>query len=300
MDREILFWAIALVMVLVGCTAVALAFLRPERFTAKEVDADELNRSLLNQELLTLEKEFRAGLITQSIYDESVEDVKRRALEDLTPGKKAAVKSHNPLPAMLAGCAVVAVATFSLYAYLGSPSLIVFADSIKRHGIMQEDGSLAQSAPEYDIRTLRAYLAGNSKDERAWTLYARLLVEAKDWAAAAQAYRAAIDLKGKVSKDPAVLLEYAASLMSLQADETYEQAYGVIQEALKLDETNTNAHELAAIACLELSKWRQAREHLEILLSRLTFDSASYRSIAETAAYAAQQERLQNERQQKK
>ena len=297
MDREILFWAIALVMVLVACTAVALAFLRPERFTAKDIDADELNRSLLNQELQTLEKEFQAGLITQTIYDESVEDVKRRALEDLAHGKKTVTKSHNPLPAMLAGCAVVAVATFSLYAYLGSPSLIVFADSIKRHGIMQEDGSLA---PQYDVRTLRAYLADNAKDERAWTLYARLLVDAKDWAAAAQAYRAAIDLKGKVSKDPVVLLEYAASLMSLQTDETYEEAYGVIQEALKLDETNTNAHELAAIACLELSKWSEAREHLEMLLRRLTFDSPSYRSIAETAAYAAQQERLEKERQRQK
>mgnify|MGYP002770554818 CR=1 FL=1 len=296
MDRELLFWAIALVMVFVACSAVAWAFLRPECFTTAQNDADELSRTLLNEELATLKKEFEAGLITQAIYDESVEDVKRRALEDLSRTDKPAGGKAHTLTMMFAGFAVVAAGSLGLYAYLGSPSLIVFADSIHRHGIMQPDGTLVDAPAQYDARTLRAYLADNAKDERAWVLYARLLVEAKDWAGAAQAYRAAIDIKGKVSKDADVLLEYAASLMSLQTDPAYEEGYGVIQEALKLDETHVKGHELAAIACLELSRWKQAREHLEVLLGRLTFNSPAYRSIAETAAFAAQQERLENER----
>ena len=299
MDRELIFWAIALVMVLIACSALAWAFLRPARFTTEASDAEELNRSLLNEQLMTLKKEFEAGLITQAIYDESVEDVKRRALEDLADKPKTVGAKAHSLTVMLAGCAFVAAASFSLYAYLGSPSLIVFADSLQRHGIMQPDGTLLEVPAQYDTRTMRAYLADNPKDERAWVLYARLLVEAKDWAAAAQAYRAAIDLQGKVSKDPDVVLEYAASLMSLQTDPSYKEAYGVIQKALKLDETNMKGHELAAIACLELARWGEARQHLEVLLSRLTFNSAAYQSIAETAAFAAQQERLENEKAQK-
>lgn len=293
MDREMLFWAIALVMILVACAAMALAFLCPKRFVCGKVDADDMNRELLNQELKNLEAEYKAGLTTKAIYEESVEDVKRRALEDLAKTKTVEEQGNGGLITMLASCAFVAAAALGLYSYLGSPSLIVFADSVQNHGIMQEDGSLADTTPTYDIRTMRAYLAENAGDERAWTLYARLLAEAKDWPAASQAYKTAIDLNGKVAKDPEVYLEYAASLMSQETHAAYEEAYSAIESSLLLDETNANAHELAAIAALELQMWSQARSHLEFLLGRLTFDSPAYKSIAETAAYAAQQERAQ-------
>lgn len=292
MNTEMIFWAIALLMAVVACLSVAAAFLRPKIFSNGGSDPVEVSRALLNDELDVLKAELAAGAISQAIYEESVVDVKRRALEDLSA---SAVKTNTDgrlnTTVGASVCAVVVAAAFGIYLMLGSPSLIVFADSVQKHGIMQEDGTLADAGPQYDVQTMKAYLAENRKDERAWTLYARLLVQEQNWEAAAQAYQSAIDLNGKVSQDPEVLLEYAASLMSLQTQDAYRKGYDAVRRALALDETNRNAHELAAIACLELQMWRQAREHLETLLQGLSFDTPSYRSIAETAAYAAQRER---------
>ena len=156
---------------------------------------------------------------------------------------------------------------------------------------MRADGSLAAAAPQYDAPLMSAYLKRNPSDERAWVLLARLYVEEAKWTEAAKAYRSALDLKGKVSHDAAVWVEYAASVMSLPTDDAYDQGIPILEEALRLDEANTSAHELYAIASLETHRWAQALKHLEYLMSRLHMDTPKYRKLAQLAAYAAGMER---------
>lgn len=287
MTTEIIFWCIAALLIAAALAAVAAAFMRTSRFCSPTGSSLEQSRALLNEELDLLARERAANLVSEAIYADSVEDVRRRALEDLEEGR---TEPNRKAVMALVSVLLVAV-SLALYLKVGAPGMIPFVDSQRTQGIMRADGSLAAAAPQYDAPLMSAYLKRNPSDERAWVLLARLYVEEANWTEAAKAYRSALDLKGKVSHDAAVWVEYAASVMSLPTDDAYDQGIPILEEALRLDEANTSAHELYAIASLETHRWAQALKHLEYLMSRLHMDTPKYRKLAQLAAYAAGMER---------
>ena len=92
MTSEFIFWCIAGLMLAAAAFFIAAAFLRTRLFSGQEETSEKANRKLLNEELEVLEKEKAAGLISQSIYEESVDDVRRRALR-----RSGAVRKHEYL-----------------------------------------------------------------------------------------------------------------------------------------------------------------------------------------------------------
>ena len=293
MTRELIFWALAALMAAAAAAAAMIPLVRAGRSGASAAAGEAMNRELLTEELENLRRERDAGLIGEASYAESVEDVQRRALEEL---QKSAPKHATVHPAVGVGAVAAAVVcALAVYGQIGSAGLINFVSGRQTGGIMQTDGSLGETRVDYDADMLTAYLARNPEDERAQTLLARLYVKAKDWKAAAGAYEKAVAIGNRVARDPIVLAEWAASLMSLQTDESYAEAADILERALMLDERDVNARELAAIAALELRRWGEARKHLELLLTRVSMDTHEYRSIADTAAYAASMERMQKE-----
>ncbi len=293
MTFETIFWIVAAILSAVAVFAVLWALMR------KAPDEDgsltqELSREALAEQLRVLDEERAAGLVTDSIYESSVTDVQRRALEELAIDEKH-VKRTPPLgKAFAVGLAVVvAGSAFALYKGLGSPSLINFVSEPPKQGIMQADGTLGSTEGLYDEASLGAYLKDNGKDERAWVLYARLKVHKQAWKEAADAYKKAVDLNGFVAKDANVLVEYAAALISQETKETYVQSLAVLDQALAIDSKLLSARELYAISSLELGYWTQARESIEFLLSQMSMDDLVYERLAQTGAYAAEQERLE-------
>ncbi len=299
MTTEIIFWCIAALMLAAAIAFLAAAFWRTPLFSSTTGTSEEANRGLLVAELELLEREHKAGLVSQAIYEESVEDVRRRALEELGAAPKGRRLETHQKAVFAALSGFVAAVSLAVYSAVGAPGMIPFVDSQSTQRLMRADGTLAAAAPQYDEELMRAYLKRNPGDERAWVLLARLLVKQSDWKGAVEAYKSALDLGRKVSRDVEVWTEYAASVMSLPEQDAYETGLPIVQKALELDEANAQAHELAAIACLETRRWGQARVHLEYLLSRLTMDSPRYRRLAGAAALAARMERMQNEEQEK-
>ena len=287
MTSEIIFWCIAGLMLAAAVFFIAAAFART-RFFCGEQTSEQANRRLLNEELEVLKKERAAGLISDSIYEESVDDVRRRALEELPEVRQVQAQDRHKIAVMVCVCLFVAAGALALYLQIGAPGMIAFVESQRTHGLMRADGTLAAAAPQYDAKLMEAYLKRNPNDERAWVLLARLYVKERSWSAAIASYRSALDLNGKVVHDPEVWIEYAASIMSLPEPDAYEKGLPAAAKALSLDETNANAHELYAIACLETARWKEALEHLEYLLSRLHMDTPQYQKLARTAAFAAQ------------
>ena len=291
MTFETIFWIVAAILSAVAVFAVLWALMR------KAPDEDgsltqELSREALAEQLRVLDEERAAGLVTDSIYESSVTDVQRRALEELAIDEKH-VKRTPPLGKAFGLAVVLAGSAFALYKGLGSPSLINFVSEPPKQGIMQADGTLGSTEGLYDEASLGAYLKDNGKDERAWVLYARLKVHKQAWKEAADAYKKAVDLNGFVAKDANVLVEYAAALISQETKETYVQSLAVLDQALAIDSKLLSARELYAISSLELGYWTQARESIEFLLSQMSMDDPVYERLAQTGAYAAEQERLE-------
>lgn len=293
MTYETTFWIAAVLLSAVAVFAVLWALLR-DKDNDDSVLGQELAREALAEQLRVLQEERSAGLINDAIYEASVTDVQRRALEEISDNKRQGRRSV-PLGKSFALVLslVMVLGTFGLYKALGSPSLINFVSEPPKPGIMQSDGSLGSTAGLYNEESLAAYLKDNAQDERAWVLYARLKVREQRWQQAAAAYKKAVDIGELVSKDPDVLVEYAAALISQETRQNYIESLHILDQALAINAKHLPAHELYAISSLELEHWSDARMHLEFLLSMLSMDDPVYERLAQTAAYAAQQERLQ-------
>lgn len=298
MTREIVFWCIASVMMLAAVASVLVALWRPQWFVRGKEAAVDANRTILADQLKELHAMHEKGELTDATYAESVAELERRVLEEgvaHVPGKKTNIPFLIAAPA----CAVVIVASaVGVYLHLGSPVLINFTGGASE-GLMQPDGTVAENTNETNPEQMKAYLASNPKDDRAWVLYARLMAQSESWPEASEAYAKALALGKKTSKDPQVKTEYAATLMGMKRPGLYEQALKVLDESLAMDETSLEAHELYAIASMELMHWTAAREHIEFIMSRLSRDDPSYRNAAEAAAYAGKMEREEEARSKK-
>lgn len=294
MTYETAFWIVAALLAFVAVFAVLWALLRPARNDDHAL-ARELSREALSEQLRVLEDERAAGLVTDRIYEESVADVERRALEELS-GEEQHPRNAAPGKTFAFGLAgLVVIGAVALYMGLGSPSLINFVSEPPKAGIMQADGTLGSTEGLYNEESLAAYLKDNGKDERAWVLYARLKVRDKAWKEAADAYKRAVDLNGFVAKDADVLVEYAASLISQETREGYLASLTVLDRVLAINDKLLSARELYAISSLELGHWTKARESIEFLLSQMSMDDPVYERLAQTGAYAAEQERREAE-----
>lgn len=291
MTYETTFWIAAVLLSAVAVFAVLWALLRKTTNDDARL-GKELAREALAEQLRVLQEERAAGLVTDKIYEASVTDVQRRALEELDDIEQMR-SSKAPMGKVFAFgvSAAMVLSVFGLYKVLGSPSLINFVSEPPKAGIMQADGTLGSTEGLYNEESLAAYLKDNDKDERAWVLYARLKVREKSWPQAAQAYKRAVDIGELVAKDPDVLVEYAAALISQETEKTYLESLGVLDRVLSINDKHLPAHELYAISSLELEHWSAARQHLEFLLSQMSMDDPVYQRLAQTAAYAAQQER---------
>lgn len=294
MTYETAFWIVAALLSVVAVFAILWALLRPASDDDGQLNK-ELSREALSEQLRVLDDERAAGLVTDRIYEESVADVQRRALEELVDDEKHAKRSAPGKVFAIGLVVVVAASTFVLYKGLGSPSLINFVSDPPKQGIMQADGTLGNTEGLYDEASLAAYLKDNGGDERAWVLYARLKVRDKDWKEAADAYKRAVDVEGFVAKDADVLVEYAAALISQETREGYLASLTVLDRALAINDKLLSARELYAIASLELGHWTKARENIEFLLSQMSMDDPVYERLAQTGAYAAEQERREAE-----
>ena len=294
MTYETAFWIVAALLSVVAVFAILWALLRPASDDDGQLNK-ELSREALSEQLRVLDDERAAGLVTDRIYEESVADVQRRALEELVDDEKHAKRSAPGKVFAIGLVFVVAASTFALYKGLGSPSLINFVSDPPKQGIMQADGTLGSTEGLYDEASLAAYLKDNGGDERAWVLYARLKVRDKDWKEAADAYKRAVDVEGFVAKDADVLVEYAAALISQETREGYLGSLTVLDRALAINDKLLSARELYAIASLELGHWTKARENIEFLLAQMSMDDPVYERLAQTGAYAAEQERREAE-----
>lgn len=294
MTYETAFWIVAALLSVVAVFAILWALLRPASDDDGQLNK-ELSREALSEQLRVLDDERAAGLVTDRIYEESVADVQRRALEELVDDEKHAKRSAPGKVFAIGLVVVVAASTFALYKGLGSPSLINFVSDPPKQGIMQADGTLGSTEGLYDEASLAAYLKDNGGDERAWVLYARLKVRDKAWKEAADAYKRAVDVGGFVAKDADVLVEYAAALISQETREGYLASLTVLDRALAINDKLLSARELYAIASLELGHWTRARESIEFLLSQMSMDDPVYERLAQTGAYAAEQERREAE-----
>ncbi|MBO5658182.1 MAG: c-type cytochrome biogenesis protein CcmI [Duodenibacillus sp.] len=294
MSSSVLFWSIVGLLSAIGAAGIVWAFVR-QPDSREEQTRSETTRDLLREELALLKDEHERGHLSDELYEQSVQDVERRALQEIEQKTQSSPQKKLPVwTGVAVGCASVLLAVV-LYLQLGSPKLVPFIDEVRQEGLLNPDGTLAQNDRQLNPEHLKAYLADNGEDERALVLYARLMVERQNWNEAVRVYKQAVELNRLVANDTEVLLEYVAACISSRIAENQAPARTVLYKILEADPKQYRAREMLAILAIETQQWGEALPHLEALLTLLSMDDPVYQRIAQTIL---QVQRLQERQEQ--
>lgn len=125
-----------------------------------------------------------------------------------------------------------------------------------------------------------AHLEKHPRDARAWAIFARLKFARGEYAVAGAAYARAVELPGKVARDPLVWCEYA-DVLAMAGDGRLEgKPRELIDHALALNSSHPHALEMAGSAEIEAGNFAAALRYWEELLSILPPGSAGRAELA--------------------
>lgn len=271
------FWTVALFLtVAVLGVALALAFVLPfllrQRSTGPEAVARrDMNIALYRDQMQDLKAELSAAGLSQEQYQANKLELEIRAAEDaLLPEDRpppAAPQAQAPSRKLgIALAALMPVAAFGLYAWLGNPAVLTAIASAP--GDMQA-AQAAQAAPEPSpeqiaemIQTIEARTRSDPSDGVAWETLAMANVLAARWPDAIRAYERALQL---LPEKPSVLVGYAESLAMAANQVLAGRPIELVDKALRLDPANTKGLELAVIHAYQTQNYTQALTYIDRL-----------------------------------
>jgi cytochrome c-type biogenesis protein CcmH len=143
-----------------------------------------------------------------------------------------------------------------------------------------EEAATAAVAGISLLQELATHLEKNPRDARAWAIFARLKFARGEYAGAGAAYARAVELPGKVARDPLVWCEYADALAMANGGHLAGKPRELINHALLLDGKNARALEMAGSAEIEAGNYAAALHYWEELLSILPPDSPARAELA--------------------
>lgn len=275
MSDEILLYLILLLMLVLAVGALVPSLLRVGREEASVEREDKAYGSAVTEALrrqrAQLDEDLKSGAVSAEQYEILADDLRRRALEEHDAvfhdpndgaGRRAGSFSGPVVTAaVVAGVTAVSV---GLYAVNGAPELI----------------GLEKAQAVYDGRadtpSIERYLESSPKDGRAWVLLARRHVDEENFPKAAEAYRRGRVANAKVKADPAVMLELAATLLTIGGPDSMREAQPLAQGAVEGRPGDMKAVEILTVAASANEDWRTAAESLSLLMSTMNPDTPEY------------------------
>lgn len=274
-----LFIVIAALMII-----TALAWIGPRLFSASklEPDVDEKTSNLLiyQDESARLADEFSDGRISEEEFEKAQAELRRRMLSEIdeeSNDPKCYPLSHClSAPTRKAGMIVmglIPVLAIGLYLHIGN---------IQMFAVMNNESDDQQSASQH----LRAHLATNPNDARAWVFLGRSEMEANRFHEAAIAFEKAINTSGKVANDATVLCELAEAIGMGQGGTFRGRPNELVKQALELAPGNPVALEMGGSAAYEIHDYETAARYWRTLREMLNPESRAYQELSIAIARA--------------
>ncbi|MDZ7584583.1 MAG: c-type cytochrome biogenesis protein CcmI [Thiobacillus sp.] len=276
-----LFWIAAVVCVVIAMAFVLPALLRTRGGTDKAVRRD-VNIAVYQDQVKEMEADRANGLLSDAQYQSARRELEARLAEDaLTP-------DDAPEPGRVGSRrlgytlgAVLPVAAFALYFWLGNPASLV---AEARTGTAQS--AMAGAAGEHDfmsmIRKVEERTQANPDDGEAWTMLAKSYAATEQWPKALQAYEKAV---GLLPREASVLSGYAEVLAITGNLVLAGKPMELVRQALEIDPEDMKALELAGINAFREGDFALASAYLKRMHGLLPPESPYAQDIL-----AAQQE----------
>ena len=294
-------WVSFALLTLLAVAFVALPFLSKERIQSLTYNANSELIAIYHQRLGELANDLANQRIDQANHDESVIELKRRLLNELSPEKSLMSKGNNRIFA-LTGSAFLIAFTAIFYTATGSQQQLQnwhsAMDNLPAYGeraVMQKGEPLTQNELQAFALGLRTKLDQSGDDQVAWMLLGRVAMSLNEYDMAQQSFDKVLRL------DPdnmPVLISYSQVLLLEGSEVNMTRAAGMLSKVLKEDPTNLDAISLLALIAYERHDWLQAKSAFEVLLNSMDEQDSRYGMIAQRITEIEQNISAENTQQQ--
>ncbi|MBB1290524.1 c-type cytochrome biogenesis protein CcmI [Pseudoalteromonas sp. SR43-6] len=288
----ILMWACFALLTLVALGFVMLPFLKKERVQTITHNANAELISIYEQRLVDLQTDLDNQRIDGVSHAESIVELKRRLLNELSPEKSLNSKGNNRIFALTGGAFVLAL-TGIFYSFTGSQQQISAwhdaMDNLADYGeraVMQKGEPLSQNELQAFALALRTKLSRSGDDEVAWMLLGRVAMSLNEFDMAQQSFDKALRMN---PDNMQVLISYSQVLLLEGSEANMTRAAGMLSKVLNVEPTNLDAISLLALIAYERKDWPQAKTAFEVLLASMEKNDSRYNMISERIADIEQQ-----------
>ncbi|MBH0025679.1 c-type cytochrome biogenesis protein CcmI [Pseudoalteromonas sp. SWN29] len=280
----ILMWACFVLLTLIALGFVMLPFLKKERVQTITHNANAELISIYEQRLVDLQTDLDNQRIDSVNHAESIVELKRRLLNELSPEKSLNSKGNNRIFALTGGAFVLAL-TGVFYGLTGSQQQISAwhdaMDNLADYGeraVMQTGEPLSQNELQAFALALRTKLSRSGDDEVAWMLLGRVAMSLNEFDMAQQSFDKALRMN---PDNMQVLISYSQVLLLEGSEANMTRAAGMLSKVLKVEPTNLDAISLLALIAYERKDWPQAKAAFEVLLASMEKNDSRYSMISE-------------------
>ena len=283
----ILMWACFTLLTLIALAFVMLPFLQKERVKTITHNANAELISIYEQRLVDLKTDLDNQRIDDANYSESIVELKRRLLNELSPEKSLISKGNNRIFALTGGAFVIALSGI-FYSLTGSQQQISAwhdaMDNLTEYGeraVMQKGEQLTQNELQAFALALRTKLSRSGDDEMAWMLLGRVAMSLNEFDMAQQSFDKALRMN---PDNKQVLISYSQILLLEGSEANMTRAAGMLSKVLNAEPTNLDAISLLALIAYERKDWPQAKAAFEVLLASMEKNDSRYGLISQRIA----------------
>lgn len=285
-------WACFALLTLIALSFVMIPFLKKERVQTITHNANAELISIYEQRLVDLQTDLDNQRIDSVNHAESIVELKRRLLNELSPEKSLNSKGNNRIFALTGGAFVLAL-TGIFYSFTGSQQQISAwhdaMDNLADYGeraVMQKGEPLSQNELQAFALALRTKLSRSGDDEVAWMLLGRVAMSLNEFDMAQQSFDKALRMN---PDNMQVLISYSQVLLLEGSEANMTRAAGMLSKVLNVEPTNLDAISLLALIAYERKDWPQAKTAFEVLLASMEKNDSRYNMISERIADIEQQ-----------
>ncbi len=291
-------WACFALLTLIALAFVMLPFLQKERVKTITHNANAELISIYEQRLVDLKTDLDNQRIDDANYSESIVELKRRLLNELSPEKSLISKGNNRIFALTGGAFVIALSGI-FYSLTGSQQQISAwhdaMDNLTEYGeraVMQKGEQLTQNELQAFALALRTKLSRSGDDEMAWMLLGRVAMSLNEFDMAQQSFDKALRMN---PDNKQVLISYSQILLLEGSEANMTRAAGMLSKVLNAEPTNLDAISLLALIAYERKDWPQAKAAFEVLLASMEKNDSRYGLISQRIADIELQMQMQSE-----
>ena len=278
------FWLVAVLLI-----AVALLFLLPPLIqklrgeSDKDVfGRDELNATILKDQLKELEWDLSAGIISQEQFETAKHDLERGFLQDSNSEEVSAPVLQTDSVVGRSTAVVITILVpilaVSIYNMLGSGKAGLHPEDARPQ--VQAEGH--EGTLEEQVRKLQDHLQQNPDDAEGWGMLARSYYFLKQYGAAAETFARVSALQKDSNAE--LLADYADALAMANGRNMAGRPYELVKKALEIEPRLQKALWLAGTATYQSENFEDTLGYWKRLLEIFPKGSENYLQMQKNIA----------------